>query len=114
MRTPKCIFCKIIAGEIPSSIILETETIVVIKDLHPKAPIHYLIIPKKHISDIQALHNDDLSIAIDIFQVAQQLSSTLSGSQAFRLVSNNGADIGQIIFHIHIHFLAGKTMSSDV
>ena len=103
-----CIFCKIIAREIPSEIILETDTILVIKDIHPKASIHYLIIPKKHIPDIQSLHNDDFSIASDIFKAAQQLSLIVSESQAFRLVSNNGADSGQIIFHIHVHFLAGK------
>jgi len=106
-----CIFCKIIAREIPSEIILETDTILVIKDIRPKAPIHYLILPKKHTPDIQSLSKDDLSIATDIFSVAQQLSHQLPGSQAFRLVSNNGAEIGQIVFHIHIHFIAGQRMS---
>jgi len=106
-----CIFCKIIAREIPSEIILETETILVIKDINPKAPIHYLIIPKKHIPDIQSLDNDDFAIANDIFKAAQQLSLALPHSNAFRLVSNNGADIGQVVFHLHVHFLAGKRMS---
>ena len=109
----QCIFCKIIAREITSEIILETDSILVIKDIRPKAPIHYLIIPKKHIADIQSLSKDDLSIGTDIFSVAQQLSSQLPHSQAFRLVSNNGADIGQIVFHIHIHFFAGQRMSHD-
>ena len=107
MTIHNCIFCKIIAREIPSTVILETDTIIVIKDINPKAPIHYLIIPKKHVSDIQSLRKEDLSIASDIFCAAQQLSSTLSEPQAFRLINNNGADVGQIIFHIHFHFLAG-------
>jgi len=102
-----CIFCKIIAHEIPAEVILETDAILVIKDIRPKAPIHYLIIPKKHIPDIQTLEQTDLHVAQDIFAVAQRLSQ-LPGCQAFRLVSNNGAQVGQIVFHIHIHFLAGQ------
>jgi histidine triad (HIT) family protein len=110
MSIYNCVFCKIIAGQIPSTVILETDTLIVIKDINPKASIHYLIIPKKHISDIQSLQKEDFSIASDIFQTAQKLSSTLSGSQSFRLISNNGAQAGQIIFHIHFHFLSGTSL----
>jgi len=105
-----CIFCKIIARTVPSDIIKETEDIIVIKDINPKAPIHYLIIPKKHIQDIQSLDQVDSVIVANILLMAQQLSLVLSGSQAFRLISNNGLDAGQIIFHIHFHFLAGKNI----
>ncbi len=110
----ECIFCKIIARTIPSDIILETDSIIVIKDIHPKAPIHYLIIPKKHVPDIQSLHKEDHCIAQDIFAAAQQLSTQLPQDQSFRLVSNNGASVGQVVFHIHIHFLAGKQFSADI
>lgn len=108
--THQCIFCKIIAREIPSDIILETDDILVIKDIRPKTPIHYLIIPKKHIPDIQSLQPEDRLLAGDIMMTAQHLSSLLPDPQAFRLVSNNGAYAGQIVFHLHVHFLAGMQM----
>ena len=111
MEVHSCIFCKIIARQIPSDIIAETDDIIVIKDIQPKTSIHYLIIPKKHIPDIQSLKADDVSIAGNIIMMSQKLSSQLPNSQAFRLVSNNGSDAGQIIFHIHFHFLAGKKMT---
>lgn len=111
MEEKNCIFCKIIARQIPSDIITETDDIIVIKDIRPKTSIHYLIIPKKHISDIQSLDSKDVSIAGNIIMMAQKLSSQLPSSQAFRLVSNNGSDVGQVVFHIHFHFLAGNKMS---
>jgi diadenosine tetraphosphate (Ap4A) HIT family hydrolase len=106
-----CIFCKIIAGKVPSQRIAENDSLIVIKDIAPKTSIHYLIIPKKHIVNIQFLAKEDISLAGDIFLMAKELASQLSGSQAFRLVSNNGADSGQKVFHLHIHFLAGKHLS---
>lgn len=111
MEAHNCVFCKIIARQIPSDIIAETDDIIVIKDIRPKTSIHYLIIPKKHIPDIQSLQNHDVSIAGNIIMMAQKLSSQLPNSQAFRLVSNNGSDVGQIVFHIHFHFLAGNKMA---
>ncbi len=106
-----CIFCKIIVHEVPSTIIAETNNIIVIKDLFPKAPIHYLIIPKKHVQDIQSLHQDDVTLAGEMVLMAKQLSMGLDGSKAFRLVANNGADAGQKVFHLHFHFLGGKKVT---
>lgn len=103
-----CIFCNIIAHQAPAEIIAENERIMVIKDIEPTAPIHYLIIPKKHIPDIVSLEKDDQMLAGEMLLMAKQLSSQLPGAQAFRLMVNNGADAGQTIFHLHIHFLAGK------
>ncbi|KKP35268.1 MAG: Diadenosine tetraphosphate (Ap4A) hydrolase and other HIT family hydrolase [candidate division TM6 bacterium GW2011_GWF2_32_72] len=110
MDIKNCIFCKIIAKEIPSDIILENDDILVIKDLHPKAPIHYLIIPKKHIVNIKELHDADLLNAAQIMIAARELSRKLSGDGSFRLIMNNGADSGQSVFHMHCHFLSGKKM----
>ena len=109
-----CVFCKIVAGQIPSKKIQETDDLIVIKDLHPQAPIHYLIIPKKHIKNVQSCSQQDQATLGSIFLMAQKLSVDLPGPQEFKLISNNGASVGQSVFHMHIHFLAGNSLPSDV
>lgn len=105
-----CIFCKIIEGKLPATIIRQDDEIMVIKDIHPKAPIHYLIIPKKHIPDIQSIQPEDEQLMSKIVMEAQALAKTVPGAEAFNLAVNNGAAAGQIIFHLHVHFLAGKKL----
>jgi len=108
---PSCIFCKIISGAIPAKKIYETDQVLVIQDIAPKAPIHYLIIPKQHVPNIQSCsdqdHDRDKMMLGTLLLTAQHLSQTLPGNPEFKLVSNNGASVGQSVFHIHIHFLAG-------
>lgn len=101
-----CIFCRIIDQEIPSQVIAEDNNVLVIKDINPQAPIHYLIIPKKHVVDIGALTVQDTHLASSLLLMAQKLS-TFPGCDQFKLHSNNGPAAGQVVFHIHIHFLAG-------
>lgn len=109
-----CIFCKIIANQIPSKRIQETDDLIVVADIAPKAPIHYLIIPKKHIKNIQSCSDDDQEILGKILLMAKTLSQNLSGNQEFKLVANNGASVGQSVFHLHVHFLAGKNFNFDI
>lgn len=108
MADQNCVFCKIVAGQLPARVITQTDDIIVIDNIAPKAAIHYLIIPKKHVHDITALTHDDVTLAGDMVLMAKQLASNLSGSQAFRLIVNNGSDVGQSVFHLHFHFLAGQ------
>ncbi len=109
-----CIFCKIIANQIPSKKIYETDDLIVIADIAPKAPIHYLIIPKKHIKNMQSCTDVDQAVLGNILLMAKKLSDSLPGRPEFRLIANNGASVGQSVFHIHVHFLAGKQFNFDV
>ena len=120
MFDPKCIFCKIIQKEINSKTIKENEHAIVIQDLYPKAPIHYLILPKKHIININDFSDQDaqfyapamLQIARDVakeIQKAKQLTEPL----AFNIVVNNGAAAGQSVFHSHWHLISGKGLCLD-
>lgn len=111
MKNQNCIFCKIISGEISAKIIAQNDDVFVIQDRSPKAPIHYLIMPKTHIENIQGLHEKDSHYISKMILMAKQLSENLLGSQSFRLIMNNGTDSGQSVFHMHYHFLSGKKMT---
>ncbi len=110
METQSCIFCKIVDDKLPATKVAENDDVLVIKDLYPRAPIHYLIIPKKHIRDISQLNHGDATIASRLLLMAQQLSEKDEQHSHFRLISNNGTRAGQCVFHIHLHFLAGQQM----
>ena len=112
MLNPTCIFCKIIEKTIPSTIIQENENVLVIQDRAPKAPTHYLIIPKKHIDTVTALTPADALYSSALLEMAQTLGNAIP-SKAFNLVINNGAAAGQSVFHLHMHFLAGKSIYDE-
>lgn len=111
MTNNDCIFCKIIAKNIPAKIIAESDTVIVIEDIAPKAPIHYLIIPKKHVSDLTKFQAEDTNIAADLLFMAKHISEKTPKANQFRLIANNGSEAGQVIFHLHFHFCAGKRFS---
>ena len=103
---PDCVFCQIVAHKSPATYIRETDDLIVINNIAPKAPLHYLIIPKKHIVDLQSLEDNERSLAANMLFMARDLAKDLPGSQSFKLISNNGAKAGQSIFHIHVHFFS--------
>ena len=116
MNSKDCIFCKIINKEIPAKIIAESDDIFVIQDLHPKAPIHYLILPKKHIVNINYLDDKDLQYMTEIAKMTRDLAKEIQQEKgltdplAFNLLSNNEAAAGQSVFHMHFHFISGKNL----
>lgn len=107
-----CLFCKIIAGEIPASIIYEDSHLVVFKDIDPQAPQHFLIVPKKHIATTLDLTTDDNELVGHIYQVAGKLAHDLGfADEGFRVVNNCNDAGGQTVWHLHFHLLAGRSMT---
>lgn len=107
----KCIFCKIINKEMPSEIIYKDKNILAFKDIYPKAPVHLLIIPKKHISSINYLKKEDKGLVGEMFLVAQGLAKKYKIDKiGYRLIFNVGKDAGQTVSHLHLHLLGGKKL----
>ncbi|MBA3721333.1 MAG: HIT domain-containing protein [Parachlamydiaceae bacterium] len=104
------IFGKIIKGELPAEKVFENDRIIAIKDRHPVAPVHLLIMPKKEIANIQSLKNEDLSLIPEIIQIAQKLAIQFNVQDDYRLLTNNGEDAGQSIFHLHFHLIGGRPL----
>jgi histidine triad (HIT) family protein len=107
-----CLFCRIVAGEIPAKTVYQDEQLLVIEDLNPAAPLHLLLIPRKHIAGtLDLLSEDDLLVG-HIFRVAATIARKRGVAEnGFRIVTNTNADAGQSVFHIHFHLLAGRTLT---
>ena len=104
-----CLFCKIIEKKIPAKIVHEDEYSIAFEDLNPQAPVHTLIVPKKHIADIHSLVVTDRELIGHLFFVAKTLASQRGlDKRGYRLVINNGLDAGQSVFHVHLHLLSGR------
>ncbi|MCX7834806.1 MAG: histidine triad nucleotide-binding protein [bacterium] len=106
----ECIFCKIVKGEIPSKTIYEDSYVHVFQDIDPKAPIHWLIVPNKHIASIAELNEDDSEIIGKLLLQISKLAKEHSIGD-YRIVANTGRNAGQSVFHLHFHILAGRTFS---
>lgn len=107
-----CIFCKIVQKEIPAEIVYENEHVLVFKDIQPAAPVHLLLIPKKHIPTFFDLNQEDAEIIGKVQLTAGHVAREMDLSdRGFRLVSNCGRDAGQLVNHIHYHLLAGRALN---
>lgn len=106
-----CLFCKIAAGEIPSNKVYEDELVLAFYDIDPQAPVHFLVIPKAHISGADAITAENSAIVAHIYEVIARLSKELKLDGGFRIVSNCGADAGQSVPHLHFHVLAGRSLA---
>lgn len=110
-----CLFCKIIKKEIPSDVVYEDEEVLAFKDIHPAAPVHILVIPKKHISSLVELQEQDIAIVGKIYQVINQIAKEQGFDQkGFRVIVNCGKDGGQEVGHLHFHLLAGKKLGAKI
>ena len=102
-----CVFCKISDGEIPSDVIYEDEKVIAFNDLDPQAPIHFLVIPKKHITSLATLDESDSDLVAKIMLVIQKLAKE-NNLEGYRVVTNIGEDGGQSVPHLHFHVLGGR------
>jgi histidine triad (HIT) family protein len=105
-----CLFCKIIAGDIPSNKVYEDEQCFAFYDIAPQAPTHFLVIPKAHISSAAAVTPENSAVVAHIFEVIAQVTKSL-GLESYRIVSNIGEQAGQSVFHLHFHVLGGRDMT---
>ncbi|MCI5164809.1 MAG: histidine triad nucleotide-binding protein [Candidatus Electrothrix sp. GM3_4] len=105
-----CLFCKIIKGDIPSDKLYEDDDILAFRDIAPTAPVHFLVIPKKHISGPSTVAEEDEQLIGKLIRIGNQIAKQ-EGIEQFRLVFNNGAEAGQTVFHIHMHVLGGRSLS---
>lgn len=107
-----CIFCKILKREIPSKIVYEDDQCLAFEDINPQAPIHILVIPKKHISTALDISEADRELLGHLVLVASRIAQEKNIAQSgYRLVLNTNRDAGQTVFHIHLHLLGGRVMS---
>ena len=110
MTDADCLFCRIVAGEIPADTVVETERVLAFRDIAPKAPVHVLVVPRTHSRDVVALAADSPEDLAAMAQVAQQVADAECGGQ-FRWIFNTGEQAGQAVFHVHGHVIGGGTLS---
>jgi histidine triad (HIT) family protein len=104
------VFGKIIRGEIPAAVVFESDDVMAIKDIAPRAPVHLLIFPKKPFRDLQSVPPKELHVVAECFAVAQKLAEEHGVADAYRVVVNNGVKAGQSVFHLHFHLLGGRRL----
>lgn len=110
-----CIFCKIIEGSIPSSKVYESENVIAFKDIQPAAPVHILIIPKKHIPTMNDVTEEDDSVIAELFAAAREIAKQQGIAESgYRLINNVNSDGGQVVYHLHIHLLGGEKLGTLV
>lgn len=112
MTTEDCIFCKIVRGELDAKKVYEDDDVLAFEDISPQAPVHILVIPKKHISSLLAFEPEDEKLIAKIIFRIQELAKRLNlAEKGFRVVNNIGEDGGQSVFHIHFHLLGGRRLT---
>ena len=109
-----CLFCKIIAGDIPSTKVYEDETVLSFRDIAPQAPTHILVIPKAHIGSVAEITAENNGVVAHIFEVIPAIAKAEGLDNGYRVVSNCGEDAGQTVHHLHFHILGGKKLALEM
>ena len=110
MTDPDCLFCKIVAGDIPATVVHETERTLAFRDVAPAAPTHCLVVPRTHVPDAAALAESEPETLTELFGVAHAVAQAEGLEEGYRLVFNTGAAAHQTVFHAHLHVLGGRQM----
>lgn len=109
-----CLFCKIVAGEIPSNKVYEDDKILAFRDIAPQAPSHILVIPKTHITSLDGVNEENAEIVAHIFKMIPKIAAEEGLTNGYRLVSNCGPDACQTVPHLHFHILGGKKLAGEM
>ena len=109
-----CLFCKIVAGDIPSTKVYEDEKILAFRDIAPQAPTHILVIPKAHIPSVNGITDENSAVVAHIFETIPQIAASEGLTGGYRVVSNCGDDAGQTVHHLHFHILGGKKLALEM
>lgn len=109
-----CLFCKIVAGEIPSTKVYEDDLVLAFRDIAPQAPTHILVIPKTHIASVAEITPENNSVVAHIFQVIAKVAEAEGLQEGYRVVSNCGKHAGQTVHHLHFHILGGQQLSLEM
>ena len=105
-----CLFCRIVAGEIPSSKVYENEELLAFRDIAPEAKVHVLVIPKKHLSGMDAINAENSGIIARLFEKIPEIARMAGCENGYRVISNCGPDAGQSVTHLHFHILGGEKL----
>jgi histidine triad (HIT) family protein len=109
-----CLFCKIVAGEIPSTKVYEDDMVLAFRDIAPQAPTHILVIPKSHIASVAEVSAGNSGVVAHIFEVIPQIAAKEGLTDGYRVVSNCGSDAGQTVPHLHFHILGGRELTLEM
>ncbi|HZJ03847.1 MAG TPA: HIT domain-containing protein [Nocardioidaceae bacterium] len=107
---PDCLFCKIVAGDVPADVVHETGTTLAFRDIEPQAPVHVLVIPRLHLPNVAALAGAEPTVVVDLVTAAAAVAEQEQLGDGYRLVFNTGARASQTVFHVHAHLLGGRDL----
>ena len=107
-----CLFCAIVAGDVPSTKVLETDRVLAFRDIAPQAPTHVVVVPKEHFTDTRDIAQRDPAYLGEVLRVATDVAEQEGLAGGYRILTNTGPDSGQTVFHVHVHVLGGKNLGA--